>query len=518
MTTSVDRGDAADVIVVGGGTSGSVLAARLSEDPARSVLLVEEGPDHDAYDEYVTSPRYAQSVSRLSRFAEGIALHVGDAVVPMARGRVLGGTSAVNYLATVRGLPGDYDRWAELGNPGWSWAEVLPAFRRAEHDLDLPDSPLHGDHGPLTVRRWSDATFAPAHSVFQDGLRELGVASIADLNDPAQHPGVGPFPASVRPADGSRLTVSMAYLTAEVRARPNLRIRSRTRVDRVLLRQGRATGVRTEAGQVLAGDEVILAAGAVHSPALLLRSGIGPADELRSLGIEAIHDLPGVGRNLSDHLGPSLTYRIDADSVGSGGPAQTVWSFASGGGREPDTHVFPVLLPDRRTGAADKDTFAVLVFSLRPERTGTVRLRPDAPQRSPRIELPAPGEREIARQQEAFDMLDAWENGRTAKQRSLVRAGDDGSLARPGAAADAARGGLASYAHLTGSCAMGPESDRDAVLDARCRVRAVTGLRVVDASSMPRIPAGNTYLSCVMMAERVVELMAAETAGARRTG
>ena len=490
---------APDVIVVGGGTSGCVLAARLSEDPARTVLLVEEGPDDTEYDVTVTSPAYAQSVSRADRFAEGLRLDVDGATVPLARGRALGGTSAVNYLATVRGRPADYDGWAALGNPGWSWREVLPAFRRAEHDLDFPGSPLHGDRGPLTVRRWSEATYAPAHAAFRHGLVELGVPAVADLNDP-DGSGVGPFPASVVPASGERLTVSRAYLAAEVRRRPNLRVRTGTRIVRILVEGGRAVGVLTGDGERLTAGEVVLACGAVQSPALLMRSGIGPAADLRACGIEPVRDLPGVGRNLQDHLGPALVYRIRADGgVGTGGPAQTVW-WADG-----DLHVFPVLLP-AGDGTAEADTFALLVFSLRPERTGSVTLRAGAPDRRPLIRLPHPGAREIDAQQRAFEVLDAWEHGAAAREVSLSRDGE--SLARPGAAAAATRTALASYAHLTSSCAMGPESDPHAVLDPACRVRGVAGLRVVDASSMPAIPTGNTYLSCVMLAERVAELMA----------
>lgn len=509
-----------DVLVVGGGTSGCVLAARLSEDPARSVLLLEEGPDHTSYDHTVTSPGHALIVSRRREFAQGLKLDVDGRPVPLARGRVLGGTSAVNYLATVRGHPGDYDRWAARGNPGWAWPDVLPFFRKAERDLDFPESALHGHHGPLTVARWSERTFAAPHTAFQHGLTEVGVAAAADLNDASLLPGVGPFPASVRPGTRSRLTVSQAYLTDEVRARPNLEVRTGTRAVRLRLCQGRVLGVRTATGERVDAGEVVVACGAVQSPALLLRSGLGPAEDLRACGIAPECDLPGVGHGLQDHLGPALNYRIDdridaarrpgggAHQAGrdEGGPAQTVWVAASGSGPEPDVHVFPVLLPGK-DGAVAAESFAVLVFSLRPDRRGRVLLHPGEPDRNPIIRLPAPGDREIAATQKIFEVLQDWEESAVCRELGVRRAPGETRLSAPGAAAAAVRGALVSYAHLTGSCAMGPEGEPGAVLDPACRVRGVQGLRVVDASAMPDIPSGNTYLSCVMMAERVADLM-----------
>ncbi|WP_020498679.1 GMC family oxidoreductase [Sciscionella marina] len=490
----------ADVVVVGGGTSGCVLAARLSEDSGRSVLLLEEGPEDADYDPTVTRPEQAMRVSREQRFAEGLSLRVGAGSVPLARGRVLGGTSAINYLATVRGRPADYADWAARGNPGWSWTDVLPAFRKAEHDLDFPEAPWHGNSGPLTVQRWTADTFAPAHTAFHDGLAELGVPLVPDLNDPESASGIGVFPASRTPESGDRLTVSGAYLTPAVRARPNLRIRSGVRVARLCLRGRKTVGVQTEDGQRIHAGEVIVCCGAVGSPWLLQRSGLGPPHLLSEAGIEPVRALPGVGANLQDHLGPAVVYRTPTTVPMAGGPAQPVW--ITGVGTEPGTHVFPVPLPGQ-DGA-----FAVLVFSLRPCATGRVSLRTDDPQRRPIIELPAPGTEEVAEQQHAFDVLDAWENGAVAREFDIIRVGGGASLARPGAAAAAAGSGLASYAHLTGSCAMGPDP-AEAVVDTQCRVHGLAGLRVVDASVMPTIPSGNTYLSCVMLAERVAEMMPA---------
>ncbi|MGW0576986.1 GMC family oxidoreductase [Streptomyces sp. NPDC002920] len=493
-----------DVLVVGGGTSGAVLAARLSEDPSRSVCLVEEGEDHSAYDATVSDPTLGQAASLSRRFAQGLVLELEGRPVHLARGRVLGGTSAVNYMATVRGCPADYDGWAEAGNPGWAWHDVLPVFRRIEHDLDFGDTPLHGGAGPLTVRRWTEETYAPAHAVFLHGLAEVGVATTPDLNDPDRTPGVGSFPAGVD-LSGARLTVSNAYLTGEVRARPNLTVRTGVRASRILLAGTRATGILTDHGERIHAASVIVCAGAVESPALLLRSGIGPAGALRALGIEPVLDLAGVGKRLADHLGSVIPYQLDDPGVGSGGPAQTVWLAGGGHGAPPDTHVFPVLLPGA-DGAAVPGAFGLLVFSMRPEKTGSITLRPDRPDGRPVISVPRPGKRERDAHGQALAVLREWELSPAARSAGLRRIApradtldqdaDDLWLAHP-----------ASYAHLASSCAMGPQRDPLAVVDATCAVHGIDGLRVVDASVMPRIPAGNTYLTCVMIAERVGDLL-----------
>jgi len=223
------------VIVVGGGTAGSVLAARLSENAACSVTLLEAGPDHDAYDSAVLKPSSAAAAwaGAAPVVPTPMIMEAGGAI-PVLQGRLLGGTSAVNGLATLRGLPSDYNAWAETGLQGWGWDDVVSTFIAAERDMDFGSSPLHGDSGPLSVRRWREDELSRAQRAYYHGMVEIGEPVVADINDPSQLPGLGVFPVTIGD-DGQRVTTSLAYLTPEVRARENLEIRTNTEVTKITI-------------------------------------------------------------------------------------------------------------------------------------------------------------------------------------------------------------------------------------------------------------------------------------------
>jgi choline dehydrogenase len=487
------------IIVVGGGTAGSVLAARLSEAPSVQVTLLEAGPDHDAYNEAVMNPARATEAWSGGMSVVMTPMATATGVIPMIQGRLLGGCSAINAMATLRGLPADYDGWAAAGFDGWSWSDVKDTFIAAERDGDFPESPIHGNTGPLPVRRWRTDEHSHAHAAYLNGMLELGVPRVTDLNDPDQLPGIGVFPATIDD-NAQRVTTSLAYLNPSARARENLTVRTGVEVHQIKIDNDRVIGVALASGEEIAAEEVVVAAGALWSPHLLMCSGIGPSDHLSDHGIKVRADLP-VGSRMSDHLGAGIPYRHDGPRGGTGGPAQTIL-VGSSNGTDVDYHAFPIV-PSAPAGADGEDAaetqFTMTVLILRSTGQGSVRLG-DSPAEGPVVTAPPLVNDAPQRFRHAFSQLAAWE--RSAACRSLAcEPLEPHDLTAPGAVAEALERNTMSYAHMTGTCPMGP------VLDADCRVHGITGLRVADASVMPSIPSGNTYLGCVMVAERIARKM-----------
>ena len=492
------RTDTRHIIVVGGGTSGSVLAARLSENEAFRVTLLEIGADDDSYDDGILDPTRAPEAWLGMQPVAMTPMINGSEPIPMIQGRMMGGTSAVNGLATLRGLPEDYDGWAAMGLEGWAWDEVVDTFIAAETDKDFGATPLHGDSGPLPVRRWRRDEMGTAQLAFYDGMAALGARLTPDINDRSTLPGLGIFPVTIDES-AKRVTTSRAYLTPEVRARENLTIRTQTEVISLVVDGRRVTGVQLANGETISADEVVASAGALWTPNLLMRSGIGPAIHLAERGIEVRMDLP-VGETMSDHIGPGLMYRHDGPRGGTAGPAQSLLIGASNG-VDIDYHAFPIA-PPLGDGPTD---FVLAVFLLRSSGKGSVRLGA-TPGSDPIVTVPPLPDDAEARLHQAFKCIAEWEDSDAAKAIGCA-AIEPLDLNSPDAPAIALRRFTISYGHMAGTCPMGT------VVDADCRVLGVEGLRIADASVMPTIPSGNTYLGCVMVAERIARKMIAEERG-----
>jgi choline dehydrogenase len=430
-------------------------------------------------------------------------------VAPLPAGKVVGGSSAINTAIALRGVPEDYDEWAALGNDDWSWERVLPYFNRLEHDRDHA-APYHGDRGPIPIRRYRDGELAPVQAAFMRAMRDLGYPETPDNNDP-HSTGLGFHPMN---KDGrTRMSVAICYLEP-ARDRLNLTVRGNCHVRRILFDGCRATGVEVEAGrsvQVVEGERIVLSAGAIGSPALLMRSGVGPDAHLRELGIPVVRDLPGVGANLDDHPMLGVVYAARENTLDATDPVvQTTYRYTSAiGGERNDMQLMPVSQFATRSGSMVYMLGSVI---YRQRTTGQLTLTSADPHAHPRIEERfCEHEEDVARLVEGIRMaLDVGEHeafaplyaGVIAPGAAMIE--DDELLARW------CRSVATSGFHPSCTAKMAPDSDPMGVVDQRLRLRGFANTFVADASVMPRCPRANIHLTSVMIGERMGEWLREE--------
>ncbi|MBV8187169.1 MAG: choline dehydrogenase [Alphaproteobacteria bacterium] len=521
-----------DYIIIGAGSAGCTIANRLAEDYALRVLILEAGPPDSSF--MLKMPAGFASLGEKTpynwRYETVPQKQCNDRRMYWPRGKTLGGSSAINAMLYVRGHASDYDNWRQLGLEGWSYEDVLPFFRKAENN-ERGGNQFHGKGGPLNVADQADP--CPLNDAFLKACEQAGHKRNDDFNS-AEQEGVGYYQVTQR--NRERWSTASAYLRPAVeRNKNNVHVISDALVERIILDKTRAMGVRyTLNGRdevARCSREIILAGGAVNSPQLLMLSGIGPADHLKQAGVKPLHDLPGVGGNLQDHLDAAVLQfcktRDTYDRANKLASLYKYWRHKKGPGTSPiaesggflstrpglaapdiQLHFLPVLVVDHGRTRLKKDGYSLHVCTLRPESRGTIRLKNADPKEHPLIDA-----NYLAEKRDLDTLVEGVKIGREI----LAGAALDPYRAEeyaPGAAvksdseiAQWVRAKSETIYHPVGTCKMGPDNDPMAVVDYRCRVRGLQGLRVVDASVMPTLVGGNTNAPTIMIAERVAAFM-----------
>lgn len=549
----------ADYLIIGGGAAGCVLASRLSEDPNIRVIVLEAGPD--------LVPNEEPDTIRDARFRSlfdptfmwpGLQAEnsPGRAASFLPQARILGGGSSINGMHAQRGAPADYDGWSRMGAIGWDWEGVLPFFKRLETDRDF-EGPLHGMNGLIPVTRFMQPQWSGFSRAIGEAFERQGIPAVDDMNG---MPGdaVGPLPLNIE--ENRRVSVATTYLSHDVRRRRNLEIRTQTTVERLIIQDNRVIGAQLADGSTIQAGETVLSAGAVFSPTLLMRSGIGPGEHLQQVGIPVAVDRFGVGQNLQNH--PSVTLAVHLRSNARQNPdmqpASLMMVRFSSGLKDCPPADMRLTLWERTPGALADDPVSRQVANLgvtvnKPFSTGTVRLDPGAPSNSPQIafnllsddrdhqrlidgvrrfatlleeqpvagtinEVFLPGRSSLV----GILLQDSWRAQMLSYVGSWVMNGPSflrgqviesigtplsDVLAEPNRLVDTVKKSASPAAHVVGTCRMGDPHQRETVVDPRTRFVGLDGLRIVDASIFPTLITAGTHLSVIMAAEKAAQII-----------
>jgi choline dehydrogenase len=511
-------------IVVGAGSAGGIVAARLSEDPEQRVILIEAGPDYATIEELPESLRDAFN-PQLTGHDWGMDAYFIEPSearprTPYPRGRVVGGSSAVNGTVGVRGKPEDFDRWASMGNPSWAWDKVLPSFLELENDFDYGEGDYHAIGGPITIFRFPESEWPLTLRYLKQDLIERGIPDCPDVNKP-DATGVGAVP---RNQTGDLRGSTWLTHLLEARKRSNLEIRADTNVLRVVIENGRAVGVEVEsardgARELIHADRVVLSAGAIKSPQILQLSGIGPAQALERIGIPVVHELIGVGQNLQDHPGIALIATAKQAEPERHGFRLYVRTSSSAGGENdllfcPGQMAIKALNFQVDTDAEDIVNLNVLL--AKPESKGWLSLRSASVNDQPEIHINfLSADTDLERLKEGYrTLVELVTNGTVATALASIvypgpeHYGDDllSWLDTPGADAWIRQTLLTAY-HAAGTCKMGPSIDPMSVVGDHLQVHGIQDLYVVDASIMPEITNAMTALTTCMIGHHFVSLL-----------
>jgi choline dehydrogenase len=520
-----------DVVIVGGGAAGSALASRLAANAQTSVLLLEAGPDypdpaHLPDDVKFGHTRFAEAPDSKHNWALRGTVTEEQGEIHVAQGKVIGGGSSINGQAMQRGFPEDFDSWAALGNGEWSYENIVPYFRKSERDLDIQDNYCHGSDGPIPVRRRQTGPWPAIQQAFHAACQQAGFGTTNDKN--GLHPaGLGVTPSNN--LDGVRVSTAMGHLNP-VRHYLNLTVRGGVFVRRIVIEDGRAVGVEAESGGKvfqIEADRVVLSAGAIRSPHLLMLSGIGPEDHLRQFGIPTVHHLPGVGQNLMNHLSAQTTFKVkDGISLEAHRDAAhfALHYTAEGSSAVNDMVLRTSPVVDEREERVRGVRTKYLVGDVPPERAARIHCTLGLPDGSGYVKLASADPKvqptfnycylrhpnDIRRVRDglrlAVKLLESGAYKDVADHR--IHPTDD-VLTNDDALDRWIRQTVGTARHVSGTCKMGPDGDPMAVVDQYCKVKGIQGLWVADASVMPRIPrSGGAHATVIMIGERVVDWIA----------